>query len=101
MDRISGHSRVEERVHFGNLRIASLLFADDIILLASSGRDHQCTLGQFAVECEAAGVLLMSEGKMKHELDGWIGAAAAVMRALYRAIGVKWELSRKAKLSIY
>lgn len=40
-------------VQLGDLRIASLLFADDVDLLASSGRDLQHTLGQFAVECEA------------------------------------------------
>ena len=33
--------------------------------------------------------------------DGRIGAPSAVMRALYRSVVVKKELSRKAKLSIY
>jgi len=45
-------------------------------------------------------VLFTSEGKMEREMDRWIGAASAVMRALYRSIVVKRELSRKAKLSI-
>ena len=36
MDRISRHSRGEESVQFRNLRIASVLFADDVVLLASS-----------------------------------------------------------------
>jgi len=34
MDRISRRSRGEESVWFGDLRIASLLFADDVVLLA-------------------------------------------------------------------
>jgi len=46
----------EESVWFGDLRIASLLFADGVVLLATSGRDLQYTLGRFAVECEAVGM---------------------------------------------
>ena len=38
---------------------------------------------------------------MERETDRRIGAAAAVMRSLYRSVVVKRELSRKAKLSIY
>ena len=36
MDRISRRSQGEESVRFGDLRIASLLFADDVVLLATS-----------------------------------------------------------------
>ena len=138
MDRISRHSRGEESVRFGDLRIASLLFADDVVLLATSDRDLQHALGRFAAECEAVGmrvstskseamvlcrktvecflwvgsellpqakefkylgVLFTSEGKMEREMDRRIGAASAVMRALYRSVVVS-ELSRK-KLLIY
>ncbi len=28
----------------------------------------------------------MSEGKMEHEMDRWIGEAAAVTRVLYRTV---------------
>ena len=45
MDRISRHSRGEESVRFRDLRIASLLFADDMVLLASSDCDLQHALG--------------------------------------------------------
>ena len=38
---------------------------------------------------------------MECEIDRRIGAAAAVMRSLYRSLVVKRELSRKAKLSIH
>ncbi len=46
-------------------------------------------------------VLFTSEGKMKREIDMWIGAASAVMRTLKRSVVVERELSRKAKLSVY
>ncbi|KAK0140998.1 Receptor expression-enhancing protein 6 [Merluccius polli] len=46
------------------------------------------------------GILFMSEGKMEREMNRRIGAASAVMRALYQTVVVKRELSRKAKLSI-
>ena len=140
MDRISRRSRGEEGVQYGGLRIASLLFVDDVVLLASSNCDLQHALGQFAAECEAVGmristskseamvlcrkkvacplrvgteflpqveefkylgVLFTSEGKMEREIDRRIGAAAAVMRSLYRTVVVKKELSQKARLSIY
>ncbi|KAK3557561.1 hypothetical protein QTP70_030492 [Hemibagrus guttatus] len=46
-------------------------------------------------------VLFTSEGRMDREIDRRIGAAAAVMRSMYRSVVVKKELSQKAKLSIY
>jgi len=52
LDRIS---RVEQ-VRFGGLGIASLLFADDVVLLASSDCDLRHSLGRFAAKCEAAGM---------------------------------------------
>lgn len=39
---------------FGGLKISSLVFADDVVLLPSSGGDLQLALGQFAAECEAS-----------------------------------------------
>jgi len=53
-DRISMCSQGEESVRFGDLRIASLLFADDVIM--TSDRDLQDAQGQFAAECEAVGM---------------------------------------------
>ncbi|KAK3518362.1 hypothetical protein QTP86_018292, partial [Hemibagrus guttatus] len=140
MDRISRCSQGLEGVQFGDHRISSLIFADDVVLLAPSSLDLQHALGRFAAECEAAGmrvstskseamvldrkkvtctlqvggevlpqveefkylgVLFTSEGRMDHEIDRWIGAAAAVMRSMYQSVEVKKELSRKVKLSIY
>jgi len=54
-----------------------------------------------AKEFKYLGVLFTSEAKMEWEMDRRIGAASAVMRALYRSVVVKRKLSRKAKLSIY
>ncbi|KAK3564905.1 hypothetical protein QTP86_030846, partial [Hemibagrus guttatus] len=52
-------------------------------------------------EFKYLGVLFTSEGRMDCEIDRRIGAAAAVMRSMYRSVVVKKELSWKAKLSIY
>ncbi|KAK3573226.1 hypothetical protein QTP86_015140, partial [Hemibagrus guttatus] len=140
MDRISRRSQGLEGVRFGDHRISSLIFADDVVLLAPSSLDLQHALGRFAAECEVGGmrvstskpeamvldwkkvactlqvggevlpqveqfkylgVLFTSEGRMDREIDRQIGAAAAVMRSMYRSVVVKEELSRKAKLSIY
>jgi len=52
MDRISSRSLGVEQVRFGDLGIASLLFADDGV--ASSDCDLWHSLGRFAAEFEAA-----------------------------------------------
>ncbi|KAI3356259.1 hypothetical protein L3Q82_017506 [Scortum barcoo] len=54
--QISRRSQGPEGVRFGNHRISSLLFADDVVLMASSGQDLQHLLERFAAECEAAGM---------------------------------------------
>ncbi|KAK0137050.1 Retrovirus-related Pol polyprotein from type-1 retrotransposable element R2 [Merluccius polli] len=51
-----GTARALRGVRFGDLRIGSLLFADDVVLLASSHRDLQLSLDRFAAECEVAGM---------------------------------------------
>ena len=40
----------------GDVRIASLIFADDVVLLPSSSRDLQLLLERLVAECEAAGM---------------------------------------------
>ena len=52
-------------------------------------------------EFKYLGVLFTSEGRMEHEIDRPIGAAAAVMQSLYQSVMVKRELSQKVKLSTY
>ena len=56
MDRISRRSRGGEGLQLGGLRIASLLFADDVDLMAPSVCDLQHSLDRFSAECEAAGM---------------------------------------------
>ncbi|TWW59478.1 hypothetical protein D4764_06G0010080 [Takifugu flavidus] len=110
MDRISRRSWGVEGVEFGGRKISSLLFADDVVLLAPSNRDLQQMLGRFWVgeevlpqveEFKYLGILFTSEGRMEREINRRIGAASTVMRALNRSVVVKKELSRKAKISIY
>ncbi|XP_061541984.1 ankyrin repeat domain-containing protein 13D isoform X7 [Phycodurus eques] len=80
MDRISRRSRGEKGVRFGGLGIASLLFADDVVLLASSNRDLQLSLEQYAAECEAAGmrintsrseIMVLSRKRLACPLQVW------------------------------
>ena len=56
MDRMSRCSHDVEGLQVSDLTITSLLFADDVVLMASSVVDLQCSLDQFAAECEAAGM---------------------------------------------
>lgn len=48
------HSHGVEGVQFGDLRVRCLLFADEVVLVASSVCDLQLSLDQFAPECEPA-----------------------------------------------
>ncbi|KAI3352670.1 hypothetical protein L3Q82_020124 [Scortum barcoo] len=81
MDRISRCSRGEESVQFGDHRISSLLFADDVVLLASSDCDLLHVLGRFAAECEAVGMrvstskpeaMVLSQKRVDYSL--WVGS---------------------------
>lgn len=54
MDRIPRHSRGEGIVRFGDLGVASLVFADDVVLMTSSVNDLQHPLGMFVLDCDAA-----------------------------------------------
>ena len=56
MDRISRRSQGPEGVWFWSNWISSLLFADSVVLMASLSQDLQHVLGQFAAECEVAGI---------------------------------------------
>uniref|UniRef100_A0A8C6KH39 Reverse transcriptase domain-containing protein n=1 Tax=Nothobranchius furzeri TaxID=105023 RepID=A0A8C6KH39_NOTFU len=69
MDRISRCSRGVECVEFVGRRISSLLFADDVVLLASSSSDLQLLLGRFAAECEAAGMRISTSKSETMVLD--------------------------------
>uniref|UniRef100_A0AAV2MQG6 ribonuclease H n=1 Tax=Knipowitschia caucasica TaxID=637954 RepID=A0AAV2MQG6_KNICA len=69
MDRISRRSQGPEGVRFGNHRISSLLFADDVVLLAPTNQDLQHALGRFAAECEAAGMRISTSKSEAMVLD--------------------------------
>ena len=58
MYRISLCNPMSEGVGFGDRQIPSLLFADDVVLLVSLYSDLQPSLGWFAAECEAVGMII-------------------------------------------
>ncbi|KAK3509084.1 hypothetical protein QTP70_020296 [Hemibagrus guttatus] len=95
MDRISRRSHGLEGVRFGDHKIPSLIFADDVVLLAPSGLDLLHALGRFAAECEAAGMRVSTS-----KLEAMVLDRKKVACTL-QSVVVKKELSRKAKLSIY
>ena len=68
MDRISRRSQGPEGVQFRSHWISSLLFADDVVLLALSSQDLH-VLGWFAAECEAAGMKISTSKSEAMVLD--------------------------------
>ncbi|KAI3355624.1 hypothetical protein L3Q82_017913 [Scortum barcoo] len=67
--RFLGVARGRRESRFGNHRISSLLFADDVVLMASSGQDLQHVLERFAAECEAAGMRISTSKSEAMVLD--------------------------------
>ncbi|KAI3352988.1 hypothetical protein L3Q82_019558 [Scortum barcoo] len=67
--RFLGVARGRRESRFGNHRISSLLFADDVVLLASSSQDLQHVLERFAAECEAAGMRISTSKSEAMVLD--------------------------------
>ncbi|KAK3564604.1 hypothetical protein QTP86_023765, partial [Hemibagrus guttatus] len=67
--KISRRSQGLEGVRFGDHRISSLIFADDVVLLAPSSLDLQHALGCFAAECEAAGMRVSTSKSEAMVLD--------------------------------
>ena len=61
MDRISRRSTTPDCVTMGNARVESLLFADDIARLASSGAELQRALDRFAAECTMVGMQISTK----------------------------------------
>ncbi|XP_061769811.1 uncharacterized protein LOC133560842 [Nerophis ophidion] len=70
MDRISRRSQGVEGIWFGGCRIRYLLFADDVVLMASTGQDLQLSLDRFAAECEATGMRI-STSKSESMVLAW------------------------------
>ncbi|VDP01790.1 unnamed protein product [Soboliphyme baturini] len=46
----------DEGIGIGDVKSRRLLFADDLVLLASSETDLQCSLERFAAECDVIGM---------------------------------------------
>ncbi|KAI3364112.1 hypothetical protein L3Q82_010940 [Scortum barcoo] len=88
MDRISRRSQGPEGVRFGNHRISSLLFADDVVLLASSSQDLQRVLERFAAECEAAGMRISTSKSRVRERWSVRLTGGLVQRLCSYAVGV-------------
>ncbi len=101
MDRISRRSRGEESVRFGDLRIASLLFADDVVLLASSHCDLQHALGQFAAECVVGGMKVSASKseamvlcRKKVDCSLWVGSELLPQTEEFKYLGVLFTSGR-------
>ena len=67
MDRISRCSQGNEGVWFGDLKSRSLLFADDMVMSASSVRNLRLSLEWVTVKCEASEMTISTS-----KLDGMI-----------------------------
>lgn len=76
MDENSRHSRGLERVHFGNHRVSSLLFAGDAALLASLIKMGPSACTGFSAKCEAAGMQI-SPSKTGLSYPGWLRGPAS------------------------
>ena len=135
----SRHSWEEKGIWLGNIRVSSLLFADDVVMMVSSSHDLPCAPEQLAAKCDVAAMKVSlsksevmvpnrrkgsapcwsglclclksrslsllwtcsSDGRLVREMNRQIGALSALMRASYRYIMVKTELSQKVKRLIY
>ncbi len=78
--------QVPEGVRFGDHMISSLLFADDVVLLAPSDQDLRHALGRFAAECEAAGMRI-STSKSKAMVPSrkrWLAHFRLVERSCHK-----------------
>ncbi|TWW59885.1 hypothetical protein D4764_06G0014150 [Takifugu flavidus] len=113
IDRISRCSRGVEGVEFGRWKISSLLFADDVVLLAPSSKDLQHMLGRFTTECEAAWMRISTSksesmvlARKKVECLLRVGEEVLPQVEEFKYLGILFArdeggLSRKAKLTIY
>ena len=107
MDRISRRSHGPESVRFGSHRIASLLFADDVVLLASSNLDLQCALGRFAAECKAAGMKISTSTSEAMVLDRkkvdcslWVGGESLPQVEEFKYLGILFTSEGKLEREI-
>ena len=99
MDRISRCSQAAKGVKFIGLQIPSLLFADDMVLLASLNCDLQFVVAQFATECEVAGMRISTSKSEAMILSSTMGGfpAPGLGRVGSRSgrVQVSWGLVRE------
>ncbi|KAI3357939.1 hypothetical protein L3Q82_016326 [Scortum barcoo] len=115
LDRISRRSQGPEGVRlegvgtrFGNHRISSLLFADDVVLMASSSQDLQHVLERFAAECEAAGMRISTSKSEAMVLDRkrvacplrWVGGEVLPQVEEFKYLGVLFTSEGKMEREI-
>ena len=79
MDRIFRHSQQGERFQFSDFRIPTLIFADDVVLLAPLVGDLQLSLEQLAAKCEGmrirtskSEIMVLSQKRVECFL--WVGS---------------------------
>ena len=65
----SADSQGPEGVWCGSYWVPSLLFADNVVLLAPSSQGFQHVLGRFAAKCEAAGMKISTSKSEAMVLD--------------------------------
>lgn len=73
MDRISWPSQNLEEVWCGDPMIAYQLFADDVVLFASSNQDLQCVFKLFTIKSEAAWIRISTLKSEVMVCPLWIG----------------------------
>ncbi|TWW54834.1 hypothetical protein D4764_0259720, partial [Takifugu flavidus] len=78
-----------------SFQISSLLFANDVVLLAPSSKDLQHMLGQFATECEAVGMRISTSrseamvlARKKVECLLWVGEEVLPQVEEFKYLGI-------------
>ncbi len=104
MDRISRRSQGPEGVRFGDHTISSLLFVDDVVLLAPLDQELRHALGRFAGECEAVWVristskseaMVISRKKVACQLQ--VGGEFLPQVEEYKYLGVLFTSERRVE----
>ena len=83
-------------MQFGGLRIASLLLADDVVLMAPSACDLQQSQDRFAAKCEAAGMRISTSKSEAMVLSrkpmGLSAPGRKLVLAPSEGVQVSWDL---------
>ncbi|KAI3364565.1 hypothetical protein L3Q82_010836 [Scortum barcoo] len=97
--KISKCSQGLEGVQFGNHRISSLLFADDVVLLASSGQDLQHVLRWFAsISTSKSEAMVLDRKRVACPL--WVGGEVLPQVEEFKYLGVLFTSEGKMEREI-